>query len=145
MRRSVTVGLASLTCVLAVMWLTSYSFYTSLGIDMDEVEGAQIRYTYLRVRWPGDGSFRLGRGALYRPLESAPVEPFDLGGVFFQPARRTTPRSFWNRLGFWWVDEAAGKGARSLPWAYWIGIPSWLPPLLAGLVTMRVRRAGRKG
>ncbi len=137
-------GLAGVSCVLGMMWLTSYSFYTSLGIDMDEVEGAQVRYTYLRVRWPGDGSFRLGRGCVYRPLASAPVEPFDLGGAFFKSPRRAEPQSVWNRVGFWWVDETAGKGSTQPPWAYWIGIPSWLPPLLTGLVAAWVYRAGKK-
>jgi len=110
---------------------------------MDRVEGAQVRFTYWRVRWPGDGSLRLGGGAHYRPLESAPVEAFDLGGVFFQPAQRAVPRSFWNRLGFWWVDEEGeGEGA-SFIWRRWIGIPSWLPLLLPAAIMVRWRRAGR--
>ncbi|HEX8700587.1 MAG TPA: hypothetical protein VF815_17180 [Myxococcaceae bacterium] len=142
MRRSVTVGFAGLTCALGVMWLTSYSHYTSLGLDMDRVEGAQVRFTYWRVRWPGDGSFRLGGGAHYRPLESGPAEAFDLGGTFFQPPQRAVPGSWWNRLGFWWVDEEGGQEGAKFIWRRWVGVPSWLPLLLSVAILLRARRAG---
>jgi hypothetical protein len=52
-QRILTMGLAGLTCVMAIMWLSSYRFYTSLGLDLDAVEGPSVRYTYLRARWPG--------------------------------------------------------------------------------------------
>jgi hypothetical protein len=133
--------LACLTCVLTGMWLSSYSFYTSLGVDTERVEGAMVRSAYYRVRWPGDGSFRVGGSALDRPHSAQPVEPFDLGGTFFQPARRPVPRSFWNRVGFWWVDEPERRDGEPLRWTWWIGIPSWLLPVAAGALTVLVNRA----
>ncbi len=135
-RRILGLGLASLTCAWVVMWLSSYSFFTSLGLDHDRVEGAQVRYTYLRARWPGDGSFRMGGGGLLRPLEIHAVEPFDLGGRFFKPPRRSVPRTFWNRLGFWWLTEPSEQDEAQNTWVFWVGIPSWLPALLTGVVTV---------
>ncbi len=137
------VGLASLTCAWVVMWLSSYSFYTSLGLDMDRLEGSIVRYTYLRVRWPGDGSFRVGGGALLRPLPDKPVEPFDLGGRFFQPPRQSMPRSVWNRIGFWWVDEPLEQDELLNTWVFWVGIPSWMPALLTGAGAVALT-AGRR-
>lgn len=135
--------LASLACLLTGMWLSSYSFYTSLGVDTERAEGATVRSTYYRVRWPGDGSFRVGGGALGRPLTARPVQPFDLGGTFFQPARRSVPRSLWNRLGFWWVEAPEEWDGEQLLWTWWIGIPSWLLPTAAGALTVLVNRASR--
>jgi hypothetical protein len=136
----VKAGLAGLTGVLMVMWLTSYSFYTSFGVDTDRAEGSTVRSTLYRVRWPGDGSFRVGGGASSRALQGYSVEPFDLGGTFFQPPRRSTPRSFWNRIGFWWVDvPKAQEGV--LLWTFWIGVPSWFLPLVAGAMWVLVTRA----
>lgn len=126
--------LVSLTCFMGIMWLTSYGFYTSVGLDLDRLEGSRVRYTYLRVRWPGDGSFRIGGGFSYRALSNGPLEPFDLGGTFFQPARRSAPHSFWNHLGFWWVDETDEQAGKQEARALWLGIPSWLLPLLTGLL-----------
>jgi hypothetical protein len=142
--RILAVGLAGLTCALTVMWLSSYRFYTSLGLDMDAVEGPSVRYTYLRARWPGDGSFRMGGGALLRSLASFPVEPFDLGGTFFQPPRRSTPRSLWNRLGFWWIDEPSSEDGAHNIWVFWVGLPNWLPPLLMGASAAVLLRKSRR-
>ena len=131
-RRILRLGLASLTFAWGAMWLTGYSFFTSLGLDHDQLEGSQVRYTYLRARWPGDGSFRLGGGGLLRPLEIHAVEPFDLGGRFFKPPRKSVPHSFWNRLGFWWLTAPSEQDEAQNTWVFWVGVPSWLPALLTG-------------
>lgn len=139
---AVKAGLAGLTGVLTVMWLTSYHFYTSFGVDTDRVEGDTVRSAYYRVRWPGDGSFRVGGGASTRALAGYTVEPFDLGGTFFQPPRTHEPRSMWNRIGCWWVD-LPGAEEGPLLWTCWIGVPSWLLPLVAGASLVLVRRVRR--
>lgn len=140
----VRAGLVGLTCVLAGMCLSSYSLYTSLGMDTDHLEGDSVRYTYYRIRWLGDGSFRIGGGALARPLSAAPVDPFDLGGTFFEPARRPVPRSSWNHWGFWWVDEPEPHDNRRQIWTFWIGLPSWLPPLGTGALAVLMTRLARR-
>ena len=132
-------GLAGLTGVLAVMWLTSYDFYTSFGVDTERVEGSTVRSTYYRVRWPGDGSFRVGGGAASHALAGDSVDPFDLGGTFFQPPRRSVPRSFWNRVGFWWVKAPEPREGPQLC-TFWIGVPSWLLPLVTGASVVLVTR-----
>ncbi len=137
-------GLAALTCVLTVMWLSSYHFYTSLGLDRDQVDGPLVRYTYLRVRWPGDGSFLLGGSSVVQPPSNRPVEPFDLGGTFFQPPRRPTPRSAWNHWGFWWIDEPRNEDGAGNGWTFWVGIPSWIAPLMMGIgATLLLRKSPR--
>ena len=135
-RRLLLAGLALITCGLVVMWLGSYSTYTSVGIDFEQAQGARVLCTFYRLRWPGDGSFRVGIFIATRPTAERPVEPFDLGGRFFQPARKSVPQSLWNRLGFWWIDEAKEPPTGES----WVGIPSWLPPLLSGASMIRIRR-----
>ncbi|MCY1074324.1 hypothetical protein [Archangium lansingense] len=140
-------GLSWLACLaFLVMWPFSYGFYTSFGIDMDRVqEGSRVR-SHHRLRWPGDGSFWMGGEAFWLP-DSEPVDPFDLGGAFFQAPRRPKQRSAWNKVGFWLfrgehpkptVPVQAATYARS----FWVGVPSWLPPLLLGFWPVRrwVRR-----
>jgi len=121
------------------MWALSHHFYTSVGIDADQVKGNQVLSSYYRVRWPGNGSFWLGGEADYRPLSAGPVEKFDLGGVFFdRPPQRPKPRSFWNQAGFWWFKNSFRTQKNHQPtWIFWIGVPSWLPVMLTGLWPLR--------
>ncbi len=126
-----------LSLTFLVMWLFSYEFYTSLGIDMDRTDGSYVMSTNYRIRWPGNGSFWIGTYAYRHPPEGKPLEPFDLGGRFFQAPRRPPPQSFWNRIGFWSIrsipDDSTGKTESAInQWQRWIGVPSWLPVLLTG-------------
>lgn len=138
-RRLLLVGLALITFGFVVMWLGSYSTYTSVGIDLEEAQGAQVLCTFYRLRWPGDGSFRMGTVVMTRPSEERPLEPFDVGGRFFQPARASVPKSLWNSLGFWWIDEAKEQLTRES----WVGMPGWIPPLLSGASLAMSRRRQR--
>ncbi|MEP0834542.1 hypothetical protein NDI48_25600 [Microcoleus sp. AS-A8] len=122
--------LLSLTFVM--MWLFSYRFYTSLGVDTDRADGSDVITGYYRIRWPGNGSFWIGGGAYRHPDEGKPLQAFDLGGVFFQPPPRSQPHSFWNRVGFWLKRESELN-----QWQFWIGVPSWLPVLLTTALPMR--------
>jgi hypothetical protein len=119
-----------------VMWPLSYRYYTSFGVDMERVEGEHIVQTHYRIRWPGDGSFLMGRDAFRRP-GPGPVDRFDLGGAFFLDPRRPPQRSFWNRWGFRFIrPEDARPGVTSAE-PLWIGVPGWVPALLAGLLPLR--------
>lgn len=122
-----------LSLTFLVMWLLSYGFYTSLGVDTDRGDGVHtISSAYYRIRWPGNGSFWIGGGAYRHPDEGKPLEPFDLGGVFFLEPRRPSPQSFWNRMGFWLIRESEAN-----QWQLWMGVPSWLPMLLTGVLPVQ--------
>ncbi len=130
---SVLCGLSFLlSLTFLILWLFSYGFYTSLGVDMDRADGPYVTSTYYRIRWPGNGSFWIGGGAFRRSYSKKPLEPFDLGGSFLQAPRRPPPQSVWNRLGFWQV-RTVGDGA----WQFWIGVPSWCPVLLTGVLPVQ--------
>jgi hypothetical protein len=123
------------------MWPFSYRFYTSFGIDMDQGEPGSIRRTHHRLRWPGDGSFWLGAESFWFPA-TTPFDAFDLGGAFFRAPRRPQPRSLWNRLGFWFIREERQvtplpPQAATYAGAFWVGVPSVLPPLLLGFWPIR--------
>jgi hypothetical protein len=125
------------------MWLFSYGFYTSLGVDTDRADGPYVMSSYYRIRWPGDGSFWIGGGAYRHAYEGKPLEPFDLGGRFFLAPRRPMPQSFWNRIGFWLIQIGLGNGkngkteSAASQWQLWIGVPSWLPVLVTGALPVQ--------
>ena len=155
-RRFLPRSLAGLSGVTALaffgMALVSFSFFTTVGIDSDRGDAPFVYYSYYRIRWPGDGSFRVGGGAFRykRDLRHA-LEPFDLGGRFFLPPHHTpqeTPHSFWNRMGFWhiansWDDERTRTDALApKPWEFWLGVPAFLPGLLFALLPfLRLHRS----
>ncbi len=118
--------------LLLILWPLGFRYYTTLGIDSDHRDTpARVCYRYYRVRWPGDGSFRIGGGVSYYQLGNKAIEPFDWGGQFFQPPRRDTPRSLFNRLGFWWIQTPSG---------FWIGVPGVIPALLFAALFLLCRR-----
>lgn len=116
----------------SVMWLFSYNFFTSLGIDTDRAEGSNVISKYYRIRWPGNGSFWIGGGGFRRSDQRKPLEPFDLGGVFFKAPKKVQPKSYWNSMGFWLIRESELN-----QWQFWIGVPSWFPILLTGALPFR--------
>lgn len=142
-------GAAWLPCLaFLVMWAFSYGFYTSFGLDTDREQEGAVRRTHHRIRWPGDGSFWLGAESFWMPA-SEPVDAFDLGGAFFRAPRRPQPRSSWNRVGFWFIRQEHPRPLMPVPssvnaGAFWVGVPSWLPPLLLGFWPARVWLRGRR-
>ena len=135
------------------MWLTSDTRYTSLGVDADRRVGDWVVQTHYRIRWPGNGSFFMGYDQYLRP-GTHPLEPFNLGGAFFQEPRRPTPQSRWNEVGFWSLSRRnplaeVPRQAPVEPWSFWWGVPAWMPLLLASVLPgawwVRRRRAVRTG
>ncbi len=124
-----------------VMWPFSYWRYTSFGVDVDRAEGAAILQTHYRLRWPGNGAFLMGAD-VFRRLGPGPLDRFDLGGAFFRAPRKPPERSVWNRMGFWLISDESQGGADTARDAvkvrsFWVGVPSWVPPLLLGLLPAR--------
>ena len=109
-----------------LMWFTSYTHYTSIGIDADTKQNGLIAHHYYRARWPGNGSIWFGGGISQRASDPAhPYEPFDLAATFLYPdPQKPKAHSLWNRLGFW-------REYHSSPdIQYWLGIPAFIPIML---------------
>ena len=128
--------------MLTMLWLSSYTHHTGVGVDHDfEYEGKILR-TYSRISWTGHGSIWVGYGSTWK--ESHPglrPEQFDLAAVFFQRVNQQTDKllnapSFWNEAGFWFI-----RGTVTKP-TLWIGVPSWLPVLVLGGLLFSLRRTG---
>ena len=80
--RTLILSLVALILVLfSLMWLTSYHFYTSVGLDTAFGERPTVEVGHLRVRWPGDGSLRFGYGRL--DIDESVERNFDFGGGCF--------------------------------------------------------------
>ena len=128
--------LAALICLIyGVLFLTSYTYYTSVGFDFGwgaPFDGL-LTETYVRARFPGNGSFWLGWGQNQVEAQTGLI---DLAATFFQPPKEP-PASFWQRLGFW------NLGVRIRPnfHYHFLGVPSWLPLIImiAPLTAYRIK------
>jgi len=115
----------------------SYRTYTSVGLDSERVDGDAWVHAYLRLRWPGDGSFFVGVERQRVPPQPRGPQRLDLAARFFQTgAARPHParRSAFCVLRVPWDDGATG--------ALWVGMPSVVPFLLSALpAALWLRRA----
>src|SRR5205823_6346020 len=97
-------GLLLLTFAIVIMVILGSIYYTSLGVDLESPEGAMVRRSYYRMRWPGNGGLWFGGGEHYRKLSSRPIQEFDLAcSAWRMPEHFPEAHTFWNRLGFWWI------------------------------------------
>ena len=134
--------------LLLVGWPVTY-WYTSLGIDTDARQGADVVSTYYRVRWPGQGIVMIGYLIERHADHGKPIEPFDLGGTFFQPTRAVPPATFANKLGFWWVNVDRTRGDADSPMApraeraVLAGFPHWLLVVIAGMSSIQTFRSSK--
>lgn len=126
-------GLLALS--LLVMGLSSYTYYSTLGIDNERVQGEQVDYHYYRFWWPGNGALLIGFGASLKAYDPATqYDLFDPAGTLFRtPYKPLEIKSWWNRLGFWWINH---KNPRQV----WIGIPALLPALFLMVAWWRLRK-----
>ena len=131
---------ASLFALVTLLWLSSYTHHTGFGIDHDFEQENKVLHTFSRISWTGHGSIWLGYGStLQDKSEKVVLEKFDIAAVFFKTVKKplSSAVSFWNRLGFWYVN---GQSPRS---SLWIGVPSWLPVLLVSLLLYGCWRKAR--
>ena len=114
--------------IFTILWISSYTHYTSLGIDHDIEREHQTLHVFARIRWTGHGSIWIGYGSQWKQADSiTQLEKFDLAGVFFRRATQSLDApSFWNRVGFWFIRSQSPQPT------FWVGIPSWLPVLVLG-------------
>ena len=132
----------------ATLWATSYTHYTSLGIDHDQhlnndasdSNGKSILHSYYRVRWPGNGSIWFGGGQSKRPIDSPkPFEAFDLAATFLYPSPELPAiESAYNKAGFWL--KTMDKPSKQ----FWIGVPAWLPVVIFGFLSLLLWRRLKK-
>lgn len=113
------ITLIALSLAASIMWLTSYFYYTSVGIDTEHENYGEKVSTYYRVRWPGNGSIWIGAGRAYGELDlDKPLQRVKVAGAFFQSARRPESKNLFNTFGFWRLRTDTQS---------WIGFPAWLP------------------
>ena len=132
----------------AALWATSYTHYTSIGIDHDQHinnEGSDsnnknILHSYYRVRWPGNGSIWFGGGQSKRSINSPkPFEAFDLAATFLYPnPELPIIESAYNKAGFWL------KNREKPSQQFWLGIPAWLPVVILGFLSLFLWRGLKK-
>ncbi len=139
MRKPLNILLSLTLIATTLMWFTSYTHYTSFGIDADTRQDGLITHHYYRVRWPGNGSIWFGGGISQRASDpTRPYEPFDLAASFLHPnPQKPEPRTMLNRIGFWKHTSPAPN------LQYWLGIPAWLPVLMLGFIVFRLRKTWR--
>lgn len=132
--------LATGLLLLTLLWLSSYTHYTSIGVDSERVKGETVDYHYYRLWWPGNGSLLVGRGITMQPFNpEKQYDNFDLGAAFFRPqSRKLEARTAWNKTGFWYINPP--KPVRQ----YWLGIPAWLPVALILGYFIIVRRCRKR-
>ena len=139
---------AVLLLVLLAVWPLTFR-YTSIGLDVSTTGGDSAQSRFYRVRWPGDGSVLVGWIDEPASGGAGPSAGVDLGGDILQAPRRMTPRSGWNRLGFWWEDVRAGDGVRGTDGErrrqpmMLVGVPHGLFVLAALVLLVRARRRRR--
>lgn len=136
MKKKLTLLLTLTLLGTTLMWLTSYTHYTSIGIDIDTRHNQLIKHHYYRVRWPGNGSIWFGGGTSQRASDpNRPYEPFDLAASFLHTnPTKPEPHSILNYIGFWQHNSPSPNHQ------YWLGIPAWLPVFLLGITIFRLRK-----
>lgn len=128
MHKATNILIWGLLIITTVLWLTSYTRHTAIGIDHDFEKKDSILHKYYRINWTGHGSIWIGYGSIVRAYESSQIlEKFDLAAAFFHHKYKppeATNKTLLNRLGFCFINAKNPKPV------FWIGIPSWLPVLL---------------
>jgi hypothetical protein len=130
-----------LVCAIGLLLMVpaSYVSYTSIGLDQERPDGDAWVYTYYRVRWPGDGSFFIGRER-QRVAPPSPPRPPDVLDPAAAFSRRASPHPA-KRGAFCLLRAPWDDGATD---AIWIGMPSVVPFLLVALPTLAWRIRARR-
>ncbi len=130
----------------AVMGISSYLAYTTVGFDFEAASGAGVEVAYYRLRWD-DGSTWAGWAVQPVRRPDRGLDWFDPGGTLFdRPTRPDHPR-WWNRWGFWWIIWASDDPYVALRYpdagaSFWVAVPSWL--VIAGFWSPELVRVGRR-
>lgn len=113
-----------------VMTATSFTHYSSIGLDHETGQGENVIRHYWRLRWPSNGAFFIGYGTHPRPDLTEPSERFDPAAQLF--AKRTaTPQWTGSLLGI----RTLHTGTAAIH-EYWIGVPALYLPILFGLSSL---------
>jgi D-aspartate ligase len=126
-RLSTWLAAASLAAGLVCLALVppSYSRYTSFGFDIERQQGGRILEQFYRVRWPGDGSFRVGRGLITFSIEEEHVDWIDLAGRFLDPPHTPLEPVSWRH--FQLEKDVPERTLGRLERSSWLVMPSWFP------------------
>jgi hypothetical protein len=128
-----SVGLA---LALAILWLSSDRWYTTVGFDFERPwEGGRLT-RYVRVRWDAR-CFWFGQAEQPVAPQGRRMDWWDPGGTLFAPSVRPEPRSLLNRCGWWLILGPADDPYEPIRYvgaisSQWVGIPGWIPPVVFG-------------
>ena len=140
-RRLFSYSRRALALVLVIMIVPSFYSYTSVGFDLEYSKDGYVVEDFYRLRWPGDGSIRLGLGRmLFDPAEED-VDIVDIAGKFFEEAQVYPDARSWIRT--WLPIRRATEDGPGERYSVWICCPSWLPPLVMLGFTLWRRRRNR--
>lgn len=129
-RRFGLLGFARLSALVGLGFLLmvpfSYSRYTSVGIDTDQLVADGVLHDSYRLRWPGDGTVRLQYDRRLYEFGEERMETVDFAARVLERPPRTRAASTVAWHGFSWGVQQRGERKSYT----WIGSPSWLPALL---------------
>jgi hypothetical protein len=127
---------AGIALALAVMWLSSYRWYTTAGFDFERPWDGRWLTRYVRVRWDA-GCFWIGQAR--QPIEPRcrRMDRWDPGGTLFARSIPPAPRSPLNRWGWWLIGDVADDPYEPIRYrgaiaSRWVGIPGWIPSVALG-------------
>lgn len=134
MKKLIRLFLCILLLLTGLLWLSSYTHHSSIGIDHDYQTPQGVLHVFYRLNWTGNGSLWAGYGSK-RGETTDTLEKFDIAGVLLKRSHTTVKaQSVWNQLGFSYIHAKQPKPT------FWIGIPSWLPVLILGLLCFVLQR-----
>ncbi|PWQ93952.1 hypothetical protein [Leucothrix arctica] len=135
-----TVLYASLL-VFTVLWLSSYTHHSAIGIDHDQQVESGVLHYYYRLNWTGHGSVWVGYGSHQTSANpNRKLEKLDPASALLKPVKPLPDSAtVWNRLGFWYINSA-----KPTP-IFWVGVPSWIPILLPLFLILLGKHRKRSG
>lgn len=140
MQKAFNVLLSGLLLLATLLWLSSYTHHSSIGIDHDFEKQDRILHKFYRVNWNGHGSILLGYGSVWKAVDKTkPLEKFDPASALLKPVKKPLESNFyWNSVGFWYINSPSPRPT------FWIGIPSWLPVLGLALILIILLRSTKR-
>ena len=132
--KPLTIILWLITLVFILFTATSFTHYTSVGLDNEVLTASGVQRNYYRLRWPGNGAFFIGSGSHLVPDLLKPSEQLDPAATFFRAEHDAYPE-WQGRLIGYQIVEVAGENRQ-----WWVGVPSFYVPILALIAIILAKR-----
>ena len=144
MSQRLAVLLIAVGCGFLLLVPPGYFRYSTIGFDSERKRADEVLHFYFRLRWPGDGTFRIGTGEIAYSLDED-VDTLDLAGRLFENSQATSHRRAAFGFGYWVGPEGRETSDGAHRWARWVSLPAWLPAIsLLTLGLLLYRNANKK-